>query len=276
VKQSASDIDPIQVWSMSDAHDDTACRARYRCAMGMGDRGGTIRRLALAAIAGQLLWLAYMVVGGLWEPGYSEVRDAVSFLGARTAENPWVFDAVVAISGLSVIALAGALLLDGPGGRRGWLGPALLALTGLAQVLDGFPFPADCRTTIDAGCRARELAGEVSWQHAAHGWTYFVGAAAMLLSAFAMAWRFHADERWRRADLLAVCAGVLAIAIFSGLFFATGDDAGGRYGLVQRLALAGGIAWVAALALGLLDLYGRRRFLGNVRKTTSQSGEETP
>jgi uncharacterized protein DUF998 len=221
-----------------------------------------IRRLAIASLGGQLVWLAFVAFGGLLEPGYSEIRDAVSFLGARDAADPWVFDTIVAISGLSLIALSAALVIDGPRGRRGRLGPVLIAITGLAQILDGFPFPADCRETIDAGCHARELAGEVSWQHVAHGWTYFLGAAALLLSVFAMAWRFHGDERWRRADLLALGGGIIAIAMFGGLFFATGNGPHGHYGLIQRLALAAGIAWVAAPALALLDLYGRRRLLG--------------
>jgi hypothetical membrane protein len=243
--------------------------------MEVSGRDLTIRRLALAALAGQLLWLIFVALGGLWEPGYSEIRDAVSFLGANDAANPWVFDTVVAISGLSLFALAGALVLDAPRGLRGWLGPVLIAFTGLAQILDGFPFPADCRETIDTGCHARELAGEVPWQHLAHGWTYFLGAIALLLSVFAMAWRFRGDSRWGRADLLALVAGLLAIVIFGGLFFAT-SNAGGHYGLVQRFALVSAIAWVGALALALLDLYGQRRCLGSVRKTTSQRGEETP
>jgi uncharacterized protein DUF998 len=242
-----------------------------------------IRRLAMVAIVGQLLWLAFVVFGGLWEPGYSEVRDAVSFLGARTAEDPWIFNTVVAIVGLSAIALAAALWLDGPGGWRGRLGPLLISLTGLAQILDGFPFPADCRRTLDAGCEARELAGAVSWQHTAHGWAYFLGAIALLLSVFALAWRFRGDRRWRfgdspwlGADRLALGLGVVAICFFAGLFFLTGNGSEDHYGVVQRLALLGGMAWIAGLALALLDLYGRRRFLGNVRKTTSQTGEETP
>jgi hypothetical protein len=222
----------------------------------------TIRRLAAAALAGQLLWLAFIAFGGLWEPGYSEVRDAVSFLGARDAAGPWVFDTVVAISGLSVIALAVGLFLDAPRGLRGRLGPALIAITGLAQILDGFPFPADCRRTIDAGCHARELAGELSWQHYAHGWAYFVGGAALLLSVFAMAWRFRGDPRWGRADVLACGAGIVAIVIFSALFFFTGKELGGHYGLAQRISLVSAIVWIGALALALIDLYGRRRFLG--------------
>src|SRR5262249_12226536 len=84
----------------------------------------TIRRLCIARLAGQLLWVAIVTAAGLAEPGYSEVRDAVSELGARTASHPWVFNTAVAIWGLSFIAAAVALLSDaGPAGVRRWLGP---------------------------------------------------------------------------------------------------------------------------------------------------------
>jgi hypothetical protein len=197
------------------------------------------------------------VVAGLVEPGYSEVRDAVSYLGARTAARPWTFDVGVAIWGASFIAAALALALDAPRSLRNWLGPVLIALTGLAQILAGFPFPADCRDTIDPWCDAREAAGQVSWQHVAHVWAYFLGAIALLLSVFAMAWRFRGDSRWGRADLLTLGSGLLGLAIFAGLFFATGNGAEGHYGLVQRLSLAAGGIWVAALTLGLLVIHGR-------------------
>ncbi len=198
-------------------------------------------------------------IAGIVEPGYSEVRDAVSFLGARDASNAWIFDLGVAIWGCAFIAAAGALALDerpGVRGPRRWLGPALIAFTGVAQILDGFPLPADCRASIDAGCKAMETAGELSWQHYGHIWAYAIGALALLLSVFAMAWRFHGDERWGRADILAAAAGLLAIVIFGLLFFATPDEPGGHYGLVQRLALAAGGGWVLLLTLGLLFIYG--------------------
>jgi Protein of unknown function (DUF998) len=148
-----------------------------------------IRRLAIASLAGQAVWVAIVVVAGLLEPG--------------------------------------------------------------------FPFPADCRWSIDAGCRARETAGEVSWQHVAHGWAYFLGAIAILLSVLAMAWRFRGDSRWGRADLLALGSALLGLAIFAALFFITGNEMHGHYGVVQRLSLAAGGLWVAALAIGLLAIYGR-------------------
>lgn len=218
-----------------------------------------IRWLAVGSVAGQAIWLVVAVAGGLLEPGYSEVRDAVSVLGARDAAHPWLFDVGVAIWGVAFIFAALALLLDSPASLRGprrWLGPGLIAFTGIAQILDGFPFPADCRWTIDASCRAREMAGELSWQHYAHGITYFFGAIALQLSVFAMAWRMHGDERWGRFDLFALCAGPLGLLIFGGLFFVAGNEPGGHYGLVQRFALAAGGFWILTLTVGLLIVRG--------------------
>lgn len=231
-----------------------------------------IRWLAIASIAGQLAWLALVVVAGLIEPGYSEVRDAVSVLGARDAARPWLFNTGVAIWGASFILAAAALALDAKPGWRGWLGPALIALTGLAQILDGFPFPADCSWSIDAGCRAREAAGELSWQHYAHGLTYFFGAVALQLSVFAMAWRLHGDERWGRFDLFALWAGLLGLIVFGGLFFLAGNEPGGHYGLVQRLALAAGGGWVLLLSAGLLVVHrGERAPPGRPRSNLAKT-----
>lgn len=218
-------------------------------------RADLIRWLAIGSIAGQVAWLLIAVIAGLIEPGYSEIRDAVSVLGARNAARPWLFDGGVAIWGIAFILAAIALALDAPRSWRGWLGPGLIALTGLAQILDGFPFPADCRWTIDATCQAREMAGQLSWQHYAHGLTYFAGAIALQLSVFAMAWRFRRDARWGRFDLFALWAGLAGLVIFGGLFFLAGNDPDGYYGLVQRFALAAGGGWVLLLCLGLLYVY---------------------
>jgi hypothetical protein len=214
-----------------------------------------IRGLAIGSIAGQLAWVVIVIVAGLLEPGYSEVRDAVSVLGARDAAHPWLFDTAVAIWGISLILAASALALDAKRSWRGWLGPGLIAFTGLAQILDGFPFPADCRWTIDATCRAREMAGELSWQHYAHGITYFFGAIALMLSVFAMAWRFHGDRRWGRLDLFALGGGVLGTLIVGGLFLLGSNEPGGDYGLVQRFALTAGGLWILVLTVGLLVVY---------------------
>jgi hypothetical protein len=214
--------------------------------------GGTIRRLATWAIAGQLAWLTAVAVAGAVEPGYSELRDAVGFLGARNAAHPWVFWVAVTISGLSHLALAAALVLDGPPGLRGVLGPALIAFTGITAVLNGFVFPVDCRSSIDLTCNAREAAGQVGWQHLAHEAAFILGGAAVQLSAFAMAWRFRGDRRWGPADRLALGAGLIGLLVIALPFTLVGANPHDLYGLAQRLTLAAGAFWILALAVGLL------------------------
>jgi hypothetical protein len=230
-----------------------------------------IRKLAIASIAAQLIWVVIVVVAGLIEPGYSEVRDAVSVLGARDAARPWLFETGVAIWGSAFILAALALALDAKRSWRGWLGPGLIAFTGLAQILDGFPFPADCRWTIDATCRAREMAGQLSWQHYAHGITYFYGAVALMLSVFAMAWRFHGDERWGRFDRFALIGGLLGVLIVGGLFFVAGNEPGGDYGLIQRFALAAGGFWIGVLTVGLLIVRGNPEGLSALSPATRRA-----
>ena len=74
-----------------------------------------------------------------------------------------------------------------------------------------------------------------------------------MLSVFAMAWRFRGDHRWWRADLLSLAAGLIGLAIWTALFFATdSSDLDANYGLQQRLTLGAAAFWVGALAVGLL------------------------
>ncbi len=77
---------------------------------------------------------------------------------------------------------------------------------------------------------------------------------SLLLSVFAMAWRFHGDRRWGRFAPLTLIAALVAVVIVAGLFFVVDDDGDGSYGLFQHLALAAGGFWVAALTAGLLVL----------------------
>ena len=65
--------------------------------------------------------------------------------------------------------------------------------------------------------------------------------------------------------MLALGAGIVAIVIFSGLFFFTGKSLEDHYGLAQRFALVAAIVLIGALALALVDLYGRQRLLGRMR-----------
>ncbi len=71
--------------------------------------------------------------------------------------------------------LAGLLVLAGAVGALGWLrcrgraaaGWAGIALFGAATAVDS-RLPLSCAPTVDAGCLARQAAGDVPWTHTAH------------------------------------------------------------------------------------------------------------
>lgn len=65
--------------------------------MGPEGRSTLICRLAVASIAGQLLFVVTIAIAGAAEPGYDAVRDAISALGDRDAVHPWVFDTAFAL-----------------------------------------------------------------------------------------------------------------------------------------------------------------------------------
>jgi hypothetical protein len=217
-------------------------------------RSTWIRCLATATITGQIIWLATIGLAGAIEPEYDPARDAVGFLGARDSAHPWIFWTAVTLSGASCLALATALLLDNRAGWQAVTGPILIAFVGGVQVMNGFIWPVDCRGTIDATCEARELRGDVSWQHVAHKHAFFVGSAALLVSVFAMAWRFHGDPKWRQAWLGTLAAGLLSVALLMIAFHFFREDPHNRFGVVQRIGLAGGGTWIIGLSLALLHL----------------------
>src|SRR4051812_46468787 len=70
---------------------------------------GTARKLAWAALAGQVVFIASWVVAGALEPGYSHLDQGVSELGARTASHAWIINAGLVVFGLTFVALGVAL-----------------------------------------------------------------------------------------------------------------------------------------------------------------------
>jgi hypothetical protein len=78
------------------------------------------RPLAWFVLAGQLAFIVSWVVAGSLEPGYSHIDHYVSDLGARGARHPWIVNAGLITMGLSIAALAPALLGTLPRPRLLW------------------------------------------------------------------------------------------------------------------------------------------------------------
>src|SRR4051812_34931251 len=98
---------------------DNRCVARFvtvRCIVrctGVGREvtmAGAARKLAWAALVGQVVFIASWVVAGALQPGYSHANQGVSELGARGAEHPLIVNAGLVVFGLTFVALGVALL----------------------------------------------------------------------------------------------------------------------------------------------------------------------
>src|SRR3954452_25135480 len=74
-------------------------------------RSARIRALAGFGFAGQCLFPVSWLIGGLVQDGYSFRQQAISELGARTADHAWIVRLGISVWGLSVLAVAGSLWL---------------------------------------------------------------------------------------------------------------------------------------------------------------------
>jgi hypothetical protein len=213
-------------------------------------RSALARLLAWIALAGQLVFIASWILAGALEPGYSHVEQGISELGARDAGRPWIVNSGIVVLGLSIAALAPALLQVLPRRRASRFAAILFAVAGGMIVLGGL-FQLDCGMSQDR-CVDRWEAGELSFGHAVHLWAGLGFDLAFVLTPFALA-----RSLWPRpSGLLALAAGVDGVVILivsEALWF---FDAAPN-GLLQRVGLGVMHLWVLIVATGVL--YSTRR-----------------
>src|SRR6476619_1131466 len=111
----------------------------------------SIRSLAVAALAAQVVFIAAWIVAGALQPHYSHARAGISELGAAGAAHPWIVNGAIVVLGLSFIALAIALRPVLPRRRASTLAVALFAAAGVAIAAAG-PLNLDCQISGSA-CR---------------------------------------------------------------------------------------------------------------------------
>jgi hypothetical protein len=212
--------------------------------------GNGARALAWVAIVGQILFTVSWVVAGALDAGYSHAAEGVSALSAKNAEHPWIVTTGFVVLGLSVAALAPALLTVLPRRRATWVAAGCFALTGLILVLIAV-FPIDCGLS-DAACRARFDAGRLSTATDVHLWLGLAMDVPLLLSPFALAVALWPAP----AALLSLWAALGGIGV-TAISFVIGDA--GPDGIAQRLGWLAMHAWVVIVAIGVLHVVGRRR-----------------
>jgi hypothetical protein len=206
------------------------------------------RPLLYVGLLGPVVFVAGFAVEGATRPGYSPWRHPVSQLSLGPGWPVNVALLLVGAAGLLALSIAQRRAL--PAGNR-WT-PRLVATAGVALVLVAV-FP------IDPGL------GYPPGQPAVHRWSGLVHgiAGTVLFAALAAApltlardLRQRTDwPRWRRYSLVtgpAVAVAYAVTVVLSSLDLA-GAWTNAPAGLVERVALIGGVGWCALLAARLLE-----------------------
>ncbi|HEY7934961.1 MAG TPA: DUF998 domain-containing protein [Solirubrobacteraceae bacterium] len=235
---------------------------------------GRVRALSLFAICAQVLFIAGWIIAGALEHGYSPVRMYVSELGRRGAAHPWIFDVSILVWGAGFVALGLALAVVLR--TRPWalVAPGLFVLAGICAMLDA-PFRLDCASTISHLCKAREIAGRLSWREYGHIWASFGIEAALLLTPFALA-----RALWPGRLARLVLFGALAVALLLAVLMLLGgwvgahNSHGGHGGLWQRAWMGVVHVWVLLCASALI-LQASHGWPGHERHAHSRERSQT-
>jgi hypothetical membrane protein len=195
------------------------------------NRGAT-RALAVAGIAGPVVFVVTVVVHGLLRADHDFVSDPAVML--MQGPGAWVQDANFVLLGLLVIAFAAGLHRGLPRTRWGALGPALLALSGVGPVLAGLTTPVP-----------------------PHFLLVFAGAC---IGFAALSRRMAQDPHWRSLSGYTFATSVvilIVVPLHSALALPDGAPLHPWWGLLNHTALALWLGCVAVLAIRLLRAPGR-------------------
>jgi hypothetical membrane protein len=198
--------------------------------------------LAVAGIAAPIAFTMLVIVQGILQPDYRHVAMPISALAAWPAG--WIQNVNFYVFGVLMVSHAIGLHLGMRARRRGWIGPALLALSGVGTVLAGV-FPM----TRDATGAPMEPAG-----HIVAAVVTFLGAGAGLA---ALSWRMAADPRWRSLAGYGRACGLAIVGLFVAMGLLAAPENGllhPWFGLLQRVMLAVWFPCVVVLATRLLGV----------------------
>jgi hypothetical protein len=203
-----------------------------------------IRWLALLGLGGSVVFVAAVVALHGLQPQLSPMNDAVSYY----VHGAYGWLTTVGLIALGIGSLALTFAVAGwARGRGGNIGVAALAVWGVGGLAAGI-FSADPPGNWD---QPPSLSGAV------HGLAAMIAIASFPLAAVLLTRNLSRDHRWQRfrGPLLALAAAVaLSFIAFMGsllpVFVSPGPPI--WLGLTERVMLAVYVAWLAAVAVGLL------------------------
>lgn len=211
----------------------------------------TIDRALLAcASAGPVFFVVGFLVGDATRPGFNPWRQWVSHLALR--DQGWAYRLLFVAAGSLVLAGAvgfGRHLRSGTGAR---VGPPLIGAAGLCLALAGV-------FVIDPGLGYPP--GTVQGPPSLHGQLHDLAGlglfASLTAAAVVFARRFAADPdrrgwaRYSLATAIVVPTAFVGCSVLAALHYA-GTWPGAPSGLLERVALVAGFAWLALLGRRML------------------------
>ncbi|MDF5754483.1 DUF998 domain-containing protein [Spongiactinospora sp. TRM90649] len=199
------------------------------------------RWLLACGVAGPVLFVVAFLVEGATRADYDPLRHPVSALAL--GDLGWTQVTNFVVTGLLVLALAAGLR------GHGLWPPLLLALVGLGLIGAGI-FPTDPVGDYPPGVPAGDTAtGNL---HNAFSLPVFVALPGVCC---VLAYRFATSDRLRLAAYSVLTAvAMLALFVLAGLGFSGDPGFTALGGLMQRLSLVTGFAWLVFLAVHELRL----------------------
>ena len=194
------------------------------------------RAAAICGLLTPVTFLAGLLFGDLAQPdAFSPANDDISYLGAQTADQAWIYNQIAAnLNGLLIVAFAWGLWRALGSGWFARLGVLGLAVLGVTRFLEGF-LRLDCRS-MDAGCE------NASWQADAHRIESGIASALFFLVPPVLAFAFRRLPEWRDLWLPTLLTVPVVVAV-SVLFSGIGNGAAVRAASITWFLWLGLLAW---------------------------------
>ena len=198
----------------------------------------TLRALLWTGVIGPLGFIVTFLLAGAVRPGYSAAHNYVSQLA--TGPGGWVQTVNFFACGALIVAFAVGLRMAIKG-RRGSTGvPVLLAVFGLALLVDGI-FTTDPANGYPPGA-----ATVVTNRGSIHVLAALIAFGCLGIAALVVARRFPKESQSRLWVVYSMAAAVAVLGYLVAVFTGAVPDA--VVGVAQRVAIIVGLTWVAMLA----------------------------